>query len=221
MAKIITIDGPAGSGKSTVSKMVAAELHYLYLDTGAMYRAVALAATNSGIPLDQAERLGELCRTMALEFHAEGGDLKLLLDGEDISLAIRRPEMDMLSSRISAVKEVREAMTELQRRMAGRTNLVAEGRDMGTVVFPDARHKFFLTASLDERTKRRYRERRDRGENVTEEAVKAALAARDEQDKTRVLAPLKAAEDAVLLDTTKLSQDQVVRAILAHVKEGL
>ena len=221
MAKIITIDGPAGSGKSTVSKMVAAELHYLYLDTGAMYRAVALAATNSGIPLDQAERLGELCRTMALEFHAEGGDLKLLLDGEDISLAIRRPEMDMLSSRISAVKEVREAMTELQRRMAGRTNLVAEGRDMGTVVFPDARHKFFLMASLDERTKRRYRERRDRGENVTEEAVKAALAARDEQDKTRVLAPLKAAEDAVLLDTTKLSQDQVVRAILAHVKEGL
>ncbi len=221
MGNVITIDGPAGSGKSTISKLVAAKLHYLYLDTGAMYRAVALAADRNDIPLDQGTRLGELCRNMALKFHREGGDLKLLLDEEDISLAIRRPEMDMRSSTVSALGEVREAMTELQRRMAKGTNLVAEGRDMGTVVFPHARHKFFLTASLDERTRRRYLERKGRGESIAEEEVKAAMLKRDEQDKTRMLAPLKAAEDAILIDTTKLTQDQVVRAILAHLKEDL
>jgi cytidylate kinase len=221
VSDVITIDGPAGSGKSTVSKLLAEKLHYLYLDTGAMYRAVALAAERNHIPLDQGARLGELCRRMALEFHSEGGVLRLLLDGEDISLAIRQPDMDMGSSSVSAVKEVREAMTELQRRMVKGINVVAEGRDMGTVAFPWARNKFFLTASLDERARRRYLERKDRGESVAAEGVKAALLKRDEQDETRALAPLKPAEDAILIDSTKLTQDQVVHTILAHLKEAL
>jgi CMP/dCMP kinase len=221
LSNIITIDGPAGSGKSTVSKLLAEKLHYLYLDTGAMYRAVALAAERNHIPLDQGARLGELCRHMALRFQSEGGGLKLYLDEEDISLAIRRPDMDMRSSIVSAVSEVREAMTELQKRMAKGTNVVAEGRDMGTIVFPQARNKFFLTASQDERAGRRYLERMGRGESVAAEEVKAALLKRDEQDKTRPLAPLKAAEDAILIDSTKLTQDQVVHTILAHLKEDL
>jgi CMP/dCMP kinase len=221
VGNVITIDGPAGSGKSTISKLLAEKLHYLYLDTGAMYRAVALAAEKGRIPLDQGTRLGELCRHMTLRFHSQVGDLKLFLDNEDITLAIRRPDMDMRSSSVSAVREVREAMTELQRRMARGFNVVAEGRDMGTVVFPNARNKFFLTASLDERAKRRYLERKGRGESVPAEEVKTALLKRDEQDKTRKLAPLKAAEDAILIDTTKLTQDQVVCAILAHLKEDL
>jgi len=218
VSNVITIDGPAGSGKSTISKLLAGKLHYLYLDTGAMYRAVALAAEKNGIPLDQGAHLGELCSHMDLRFHSEGADLKLLLDEEDISLAIRRSDMDMRSSGVSTVREVREAMTELQRRMARGTNVVAEGRDMGTVVFPRARNKFFLTASLDERARRRYLERKGRDENVDEEEVKAALLKRDEQDRTRTLAPLKAAEDAILIDTTNLTQDQVVRTILAHLE---
>lgn len=211
---VITIDGPSGSGKSTISKALAKKLNFLYLDTGAMYRAVALAAEREGIELDQGMRLGKLARSMNLELRPEGDNAGVFLDGEDISLAIRTPEMDMLSSRVSAVKEVRSAMTDLQRRLAKGTDIVAEGRDMGSVVFPGAQYKFFLTASPEVRARRRYLERIGRGEKVTLREVERQLKKRDQQDRSRSLAPLIKAEDAVVVDSTRLEMEEVMRSIL-------
>ena len=186
---IITIDGPAGAGKSTVSRLLANKLQYFYLDTGAMYRAVALKAVNKGLAFDNGLELGHLCEELDLQFKSDNDHSKLILDGKDISLDIRSPEMDMLSSTVSAVKEVRESMKSLQRKIGSQGKIVAEGRDMGTVVFPYADHKFFITASLEERALRRYRERQARGEAVTKEAVQMDLKRRDEQDTLRAIAP--------------------------------
>lgn len=213
MNEVITIDGPAGSGKSTISRLLAKEIHFLYLDTGAMYRAVALAANLGGVGLDNGEKLGDLCRSLDLIFDAHKDPPRLLLNKKDISEAIRSPEMDMASSKVSAFKEVRAAMTDLQRSMAKERNIVAEGRDMGTVVFPGARHKFFLTATVEERSERRYRERVERGESVSRNSVKNELKKRDYQDETRAIAPLKPAEDAIIVDSTGLMIAQVVEKI--------
>jgi cytidylate kinase len=217
MNKVITIDGPAGAGKSTVSLLLAKRLQILYLDTGAMYRAVALQAKREGIDISDGERLGELCRDLDLRFKKEGEAFKLFLGEEDISLLIRSPEMDMLSSTISTVKEVRKAMKALQRKIGRKGGIVAEGRDMGTVVFPDADHKFFITASAQVRAERRYKERRERGEPVSREAVARELEKRDEQDSNRAIAPLLAAEDAKILDTSLLSVSQVVSTMLSEI----
>lgn len=218
MGEIITIDGPGGSGKSTIAKLMAKKLDFVYLDTGAMYRAVALAAMRNKIPFDQGTRLGDLCRTMDLRFETTEDETRLLLNDEDISQAIRSPEMDIASSTVSAVKEVRLAMTDLQRRLARDSNIVAEGRDMGTVVFPDAKNKFFLTARPAVRARRRYLERRGRGENVTYEEVETLLKKRDRQDQTRSLAPLKPAEDAIIIDSSDLEPDEIIRLMTAHLK---
>jgi cytidylate kinase len=214
MRGIITIDGPAGSGKSTISRLLAKKINFLYLDTGAMYRAVALAANREGISLGNGERLGDLCRTLDLYFETGEDTPRLFLNYEDISMAIRSPEIDIAASTVSAVKEVREAMTDLQRKMARGGNIVAEGRDMGTVVFPGAQHKFFLTASADERAERRFKERLLRGESVSSASVSAELKKRDHQDETRALAPLKPAEDAIIVDSTGLSIELVLEKIL-------
>ena len=214
---MVTVDGPAGSGKSTVSILVAKKLGFLYLDTGAMYRAVALQAKRKGVDPDDGDALGALCRDLDLRFVEEEKGTVLYLGEEDISLAIRSPEMDMLSSRISAVAEVRRAMTGLQRKMASRGGVVAEGRDMGTIVFPDAAHKFYLTASPGVRAKRRYQERIERGENVSMAEVEKDLKKRDEQDSTRALAPLRPAEDALIIDTDTLSIGQIVHRIYRAV----
>ena len=217
MLDVVTVDGPAGSGKSTVSILVAKKLGFLYLDTGAMYRAVALQAKRKGVDPDDGDALGALCRDLDLRFVEEEKGTVLYLGEEDISLAIRSPEMDMLSSRISAVAEVRRAMTGLQRKMASRGGVVAEGRDMGTIVFPDAAHKFYLTASPGVRAKRRYQERIERGENVSMAEVEKDLKKRDEQDSTRALAPLRPAEDALIIDTDTLSIGQIVHRIYRAV----
>ncbi|UCF56862.1 MAG: (d)CMP kinase [Deltaproteobacteria bacterium] len=218
MNKIITIDGPVASGKSTVSRLLAKRLNLLYLDTGAMYRAAALQANRMDVDFGERQKLWELCRNLDLRFRPHGEGTKLYLGEEDISLAIRTPEMDMLSSRISAIREVRVAMTGLQRRIGQAGRLVAEGRDMGTVVFPAAEHKFFITASTEVRTERRYRERIGRGESVSMEEVKRELKKRDHQDETRSIAPLRPAKGAKIIDTTALDPDQVVEKILENIK---
>ncbi|MDP6180279.1 MAG: (d)CMP kinase, partial [Desulfatiglandales bacterium] len=213
MKKIIAIDGPSGSGKSTISRLLSKELNLLYLDTGAMYRAVALQAKRMDIDFNDGKKLNELCRNLDLHFKNDGKSTKLYIGKEDISLAIRSPDIDMLSSRISAIKEVREAMTRLQREIGKERRMVAEGRDMGTVVFPDADFKFFVTASSEIRAERRYKERIGRGESISKTEVERALRRRDLQDETRPIAPLRPANDAQLIDTTTLNPNQVVEKI--------
>jgi cytidylate kinase len=221
MKGIITIDGPAGSGKSTISLLLAKKLGLLYLDTGAMYRAVALSALRKGVDLGDASVLREMCRDIDINFRSAGDNYRVYIGAEDISDEIRRPEIDMLSSKISAIKEVRDAMTGLQRRIGMKGGIVAEGRDMGTIVFPDADHKFFLTASSDIRAERRYKERVDRGECISMEQVEAELKKRDEQDRTRIIAPLKPAVDAIIIDTTALGINEVVDEMLGRIgKKG-
>ncbi len=221
MKGIITIDGPAGSGKSTISLLLAKKLGLLYLDTGAMYRAVALSALRNGVDLRDAAVLREMCRDIDINFRSAGDNYRVYIGAEDVSDEIRRPEIDMLSSKISAIKEVRDAMTGLQRRIGMKGGIVAEGRDMGTVVFPDADHKFFLTASSDIRAERRYKERMDRGECISMEQVETELKKRDEQDRTRIIAPLKPAVDAIIIDTTALGINEVVDEMLGRIgKKG-
>jgi len=219
MKQMVTIDGPAGSGKSTVSRMLAKEIGYSYLDTGAMYRAVALVSRRKGMDSHDGKGLDKVCRTLDLWFNRGKDPPKLMLGKEDISDLIRSPELDILSSTISAVREVREAMSDLQRRMAKEGGFVAEGRDMGTVVFPEARWKFYLTASADARAERRYRERLARGEAVTKKGVAEDLKRRDDQDRMRVLSPLRPAENAIIIDSTTSTAEEVVEEILKHMKE--
>jgi cytidylate kinase len=216
---VITIDGPAGSGKSTVSRQLAGRIGYAYLDTGAMYRAVALAAKRKGISVDNRNKLAQLCGNLDLRFVSEQDPPKLLMEDEDISEKIRNPEIDMLSSNVSAVKEVREAMCDLQRKMSCNLNtgLVAEGRDMGTVVFPNARFKFLLTASLEERASRRHLELLARGKTMGKNTVMNSLKKRDNQDENRILAPLKPARDAVIIDSTGMGIEDVVQYMMKHM----
>lgn len=218
MNQVITIDGPAGAGKSTVSRIVAKKLDYLYLDTGAMYRAVALQAKRMGLGFSDGEDLYRMCKELDLRFVSDEDSPMVFIGEENVSSAIRMPEMDMLASSISAVKEVREAMTELQRKIGRAGKLVAEGRDMGTVVFPDAGFKFFVTASVEVRVERRCSERMDRGESVSREDIEEDIRKRDEQDKTRAIAPLRPAEDAMIIDTSVLDIGEVVEDILQKIK---
>ncbi len=217
LKKVITVDGPSGSGKSTVSRLLAQRLGILYLDTGAMYRAVALHVKRGQISVHDKGKLKKLCQGLDLRFVRDGTESRLHSGEEDISRAIRSPEMDMLSSEISALKEVREAMTELQRKIGRDGSLVAEGRDMGTVVFIDADHKFFITASPEVRALRRYRERLERDEEVSLKEVAEELIKRDDQDTKRAIAPLRPAEDAMIVDTSEMDTDQVVEVMLGAV----
>jgi cytidylate kinase len=196
-------------------------MNCLYLDTGAMYRAVALAAKRRGIDPDDEKGLGQLCGMLDLHFDTTEDPPHLFVGGEDVHAAIRSPEMDMLASQVSAQKRVRDAMVTLQRRMAKGINLVAEGRDMGTVVFPHAEHKYFLRASIEVRAERRYREQKERGEDVSLDNVRMELKRRDHQDETRSLAPLRPAKDAKIVDSTDLSPGQVLEVVLRHLEGGI
>ena len=212
--KIITIDGPSGSGKSTISRQLAARLHYTYLDTGAMYRAVGLLVSRSEIALDDEDAMEKLLENLDLELLPGDEDTRVLLGGEDVSSAIRTAEMGMVASSVSALSVVRKKLTELQRTLGLRGAVVAEGRDTGTVVFPAAELKFYLDASPEERAYRRSAQLREQGHVVDEKEILAQIKKRDQDDSARSLAPLKAAEDAVIIDSSSMSIEEVVNFML-------
>ncbi|MBU6162115.1 MAG: (d)CMP kinase [Myxococcales bacterium] len=204
---IIAIDGPAGSGKSTISARLAAELGYQLIDTGALYRCVALAAIRGNLDLSDGTKLGQVAAAIRVRFRFQGGRNRVFLDGEDVTDAIRTAEAGVGASRVAAHPAVREALLSVQRQLGLATNSVMEGRDIGTVVFPDADYKIYLTASLEERARRRWSEF---GLELPLYEVKRQIQERDERDMNRAVAPLLQAEDATLVDTTGLSLDEVV-----------
>ncbi len=215
---VIAIDGPAGSGKSTVSKKVASKLGLMYIDTGAMYRALTLKAVRENIGLEDESSLIRLASSTKIDLKEKGGVLKVILDGEDVSSLIRTPELTNKVKYIARVPGVRAEMVRLQRSIGERHGAALEGRDIGTVVFPDADYKFYLDADVDERARRRYKELRELGQNVTLEDIKKDVVRRDSSDMTRSVGALKKAPDAIFIDTTRLSVDGVVDKILAYIK---
>ncbi len=220
---IVAIDGPAGSGKSTVARRLAEWLGMHYLDTGAMYRSVALAAKRHGVSLDDEPAIARLAATSSIVFvHEDGASIptRVMLDGDDVTIDIRTPEIDEAVSLVARMPRVREAMVAQQRVLGEGDDLVAEGRDIGTVVFPDADVKIYLTASAEERSKRRYTELAARGESIEAEAVFDGIIARDGADMSREAGPLAAAADARVVDTTDLSVDQVIETLVALVEEA-
>lgn len=217
---IVTIDGPAGSGKSSVARTAARQLGWLFLDTGATYRAAALKVRQTDVSLDDTEALGRLCSAMNVDLHWDNDHLRVILDGRDVTDAIRTEAVSNLASRIAAVAQVRHAMIEKQRQLATRRdNVITEGRDQGSVVFPHAELKIFLDASVEERARRRAEQLRSRGCDVDRMQVLADLKRRDHQDTTRKVHPMVVPDDAVRLDTTNLSFDQVVEEVLDLVNK--
>jgi cytidylate kinase len=208
---VVAIDGPAGAGKSTVAKKLALRLGYSFLDTGAIYRAVALVARRRGIDWADAEAVALVARAIDIAFVPRGEVNTVIVEGDDVTKDIRAPEMSDGASKVSAHGPVRAALLELQRRMASTTAIVAEGRDMGTVVFPDAGAKFFLTASPQERARRRSQELVAAGRPADPAVVLQDILERDERDSTRAVAPLRRAEDAIEIDSGGLTPDQVVQ----------
>jgi CMP/dCMP kinase len=214
---IVAIDGPVGAGKSAVARELARELGYTYLNTGAMYRAVAVAAREAGISPDDSnveERLRPVLAAIDIKFDGD----KIFLNGRDISEEISEPEIGDLASRLSTLPVVRERMRELQRAAGAEGGVVMEGRDIGTAVFPDAEVKFFLDADVKVRAKRRYEELKKKGASISEQEVLDQLIERDKRDSGRELAPLKRADDAIVIDTTKLSIKDVVAAMKAEIE---
>ncbi len=220
--KVVTIDGPSGVGKSTVSRKVAAVLGWTYLDTGAMYRAVGLQCQRAGISLDNADALAALLERLDIRLLPplkEGDDVRVFLHGEEVSEAIRSPEAGMMASQVSAIPAVRAKLTALQQAMGELGEIVAEGRDTGTVVFPDAAWKFYLDAPPEERCRRRAEQLRAKGQQVDEQALLAQIIQRDKQDRERTVAPLQMAEDALLIEAASLTADEVTETMLARIKQ--
>ncbi len=215
-APVITLDGPGGSGKGTVSLILARRLGWHFLDSGALYRAVAVAARRKGLSLDDEAALGRLALALPLQFknNENNGLSSILLDGDDITRVLRSETCGMDASRVAALPAVREALLARQRAFRVPPGLVADGRDMGTVVFPDADLKIFLTASPQERAKRRYKQLKDKGMDVSLDSLLREIEARDARDSQREVAPLRPAEDAFTVDTTGMGIDQVVDTIM-------
>jgi cytidylate kinase len=214
---VVAIDGPAGAGKSTVARRLADRLGFLYIDSGAMYRAVGLWALRVGVELSDPHRLEQLARQSNIELEPSAS--RVLLNGEDVTEAIRTPEVSEAASRVSTVGGVRRAMVEQQRRMAARTSVVMEGRDIGTVVFPDADIKIFLDADPEVRAGRRLRESAEKGESIDPGEMVRQIQERDQRDRSRTEAPLVQAPDAVYLDSTGLTIEEVEERILKLVRE--
>ena len=216
---IIAIDGPSGAGKSTLAKRLARELHFVYLDTGAMYRALAWKVLHEGVDLADDAKLGVLVRTTEIDLAEQEGDLVVWLDGRDVAGKIRTPEVSQMASKVSALKPVRDRMLELQRAMGRRGNVVAEGRDIGTVVFPQAEIKIFLDASAEERARRRYQEIKAAGGAADLVETLREIEERDKRDRERDIAPLRKAEDAWMIDSSNIDADGVAARVLAEIQK--
>ncbi|MBQ9850562.1 MAG: (d)CMP kinase [Clostridia bacterium] len=215
----VAIDGPGGAGKSTSARAAAKELGYIYVDTGALYRAVGVNALRNNIDTKDKPAVAASLEGISVDLVFENGEQKVLLNGENVSVEIRTPPASMAASDVSAVPEVRAFLFDLQRDIASRNNCIMDGRDIGTVVLPDAQVKIFLTASAEERAKRRYAELQAKGSTVSFQSVLDELIERDYNDSHREIAPLKPAEDSVILDTTGVSLEEQVQKIIDIIKE--
>ncbi len=216
---IIAIDGPVGSGKSTLARRVAALLGYTYIDTGAMYRSVALKALRRQISLDDTTQLTSLARETRIDLRAEDGTQRVFLDGEDVTVAIRTPEVAQAASKIAVVPALRKVLVAEQRRAGERGGVVMEGRDIGSVVFPDAQLKIFLTASPEIRAERRWREHQQKGDAIDIARTLEEVRERDRRDRERSASPLVQAHDAVLVDSTAMEPDEVARLVVLLADE--
>ncbi len=218
----VAIDGPAGAGKSTISRKAAAELGYIYIDTGALYRTVGLNALRLGADIQSDEAvIATLTDELKVELRFVDGEQRMFLNGEDVSADIRTPEASMAASRVSAVPKVREYLFDLQKELARNNNCIMDGRDIGTVVLPDADVKIFLTASPEARAERRFKELTEKGMDVKLEDVLADMVKRDYDDSHRAIAPLKQADDAVLCDTSELTLEQSIELVINTIKENI
>lgn len=214
----IALDGPAGSGKSTVAKAVSSKLNILYLDTGAMYRACGLFAHRLGVDCKDEKAVSAIIDSVDIKVKYVNGAQRTYLGDEDVSEKIRENVISMKASDVSAHQCVREKLVELQREIAKSTDCVLDGRDIGTNVLPNAPYKFYITASLEERTERRYKELVLKGQSVDKDALKEEIATRDYNDSHRKFAPLRQAEDAIYIDTSKMTAEEVVNTVLSHIK---
>ncbi len=216
---IIAIDGPAGAGKSTVAKILAKRLDFLYIDTGAMYRALTLKVLENHVPIDDQAKIIQLAKGIKIDLlNNPDGSLTVILDGNDVSLAIRQLRITEFVSDVAKIKEVRLVLVEMQREFGQKKDCVLDGRDIGTVVFPNAEKKFFIDASAGERASRRFKELKGLGQQVAEDQVARDLANRDKIDSTRQASPLRQASDAIYIDTTNLSIEQVVEKMFNLIK---
>jgi len=217
---VVTIDGPAGAGKSTVSKALARKLSYIYLDTGALYRAFAYKVIQEGILPDDEKALAALCARIEIYLENIDGSLDVFIDGVNVTKRIRGEEVGLVASTVSAVSTVRDRLLSIQRKAGERGGIIAEGRDMGTVVFPMADYKFYLDAGVEERVRRRYSELLTRGGSADHKTVAGDLVVRDRQDQERKIAPLKASEDAIIVDSTCMSVAEVVEKMISIINSA-
>lgn len=220
MAFNIAIDGPAGAGKSTIAKRVAKDLSYIYVDTGAMYRAMALYFLRAGIAADDEAAITESCGQITVTLSNENGEQQVFLNGENVNGLIRTEEVGKMTSAVSVYAPVREKLTQLQREMAQSTDLIMDGRDIGTCVLPNAQVKIYLTASVETRGKRRFLELQEKGTECSLAEICEDIEKRDHRDMTREISPLKQAEDAILVDSSEMSIEEVVAKILEIVRDA-
>ncbi len=216
---VIAIDGPSGAGKSTLARLLASRLGYLYIDTGAMYRAVGWKATREGTDPADEQKLAELCGRVAVTIKHDANGQRVFVDDVEVTAEIRTPEMGMMASAVSRSPSVRARLLTLQRSLGAEGGVVMDGRDIGTVVFPGADVKFFLDASAEERGRRRYAELREKGMDVDRDRITQEIRDRDRQDSGRAIAPLKRADDAILIDSSAMTIDEVLAVMHAHVEK--
>ena len=215
----IAIDGPAGAGKSTIARRTAQELSFIYVDTGALYRALAVFLVDEGISPEDTEKVGEAVKSVKVSIAYENGEQQVLVNGKNVTSRLRAEAVGNMASKVSAIPAVRAALLDLQRDLAKAHDVLMDGRDIGTNVLPEAELKIYLTASVETRAERRYKELQEKGENKDFSAIKEEIEKRDYQDMTRAIAPLKQAEDAVYLDTSHMNIDEVVEAIKKLYRE--